>query len=132
MRRLSGSIISAGILFGVTLLFCLYFAGSGQVSAQSDDEEPSPTVTAPAAKAPRGVTAASLATVTATVTAEITPTAAATVEITATRAASAKAYSFSDGRSHWSDNAHSRQCYGQVTVTEEAATEVPTEAAMRL
>lgn len=59
MRRLSGSIISAGILFGVTLLFCLYFAGSGQVWAQSDDEEPSPTVTAPATKAPAAaVTAA--------------------------------------------------------------------------
>ena len=85
MRRLSGSIISAGLLFGVTLLFCLYFAGSGQVWAQSDDEEPSPTVTAPAKES---VTPTVKASVEATPTVKAGPAAAAE---TPTEAAPAEA-----------------------------------------
>src|SRR5215203_776830 len=51
MRSLTGRIISAGFLFGATLLFCLNFAGSGATWAQSgdtDQTEPPTTVTAPA------------------------------------------------------------------------------------
>ncbi len=90
MRRLSRSIISAGFLFGVTLLFCLYLGGTGPVWAQSDDadEGPSPTVTAPATEA---VTATVTARVTATVTAEVTPTTEATAETTPTIEAGAPA-----------------------------------------
>ncbi len=54
MRSLTGRIVSAGF-FGVTLLFCLHFAGSGTTWAQSataNQTEPTPTVTAPAESTP--------------------------------------------------------------------------------